>query len=123
MNGLDAVQKLAQQNRLPEILIIHLGTNSSIGQQGMDDMMAAVADVPQVLLITNEIPTFPDVEAANNAVIIQAEQDYDNVKVLYWGGDGLADDCIGDCFTPDGIHMNIPGREYYASLIAEVLDL
>ncbi|MGB3736253.1 MAG: acyltransferase family protein [Ilumatobacter sp.] len=123
VNGLDAVQKLAQQNRLPEILIIHLGTNSSIGQQGMDDMMAAVADVPQVLLITNEIPTFPDVEAANNAVIIQAEQDYDNVKVLYWGGDGLADDCIGDCFAPDGIHMNIPGREYYASLIAEVLDL
>ena len=123
VNGLDSIQKLAQQNRLPEILLIHLGTNGLIGQSGMDDMMAAVAGVPQVLLVTNELPTFPDVEAQNNAVMIQAEQTYDNVKVLYWGGDGLADGCQGDCFAPDGIHLNIPGREYYAALIAEVLGI
>ena len=121
--GLNLVQQLADQNRLPQILLIHLGTNSAITEQAMADMMTVAADVPQVLLVTNEIPTFPDVEAQNNNVIIQAGQTYPNASVLYWGGDGLADACGDDCFASDGIHMNSPGRDYYAAVIAETLGI
>ena len=122
INGLDFVQRLGAQDRLPQVLVIHLGTNSRIGQEGMDDMMAAVADVPQVLLVTNDIPTFPDVQAENNSLMIAAEAAYENVKVLYWG-DGNAANCPGDCFASDGIHLKTAGREYYATLIDTVLEL
>jgi peptidoglycan/LPS O-acetylase OafA/YrhL len=123
VNGLDYIQELGEQNLLPKILVIHLGTNSRIGQGEMDRMMAAVASVPQVLLLTNDIPPFPDVEASNNILITNAASQYDNVDVLYW--DGLAAKCPGgtECFQADGYHLRIPGREYYAALIAEILGI
>ncbi len=43
VNGLDFIETLGEQDRLPEILIIHLGTNGPIGQSNMDRMMAAVS--------------------------------------------------------------------------------
>jgi peptidoglycan/LPS O-acetylase OafA/YrhL len=122
VNGLDYVEQLAEQDLLPKILVIHLGTNSKIAQNEMDRMMAAVADVPQVLLIRNDIPPFPDVEASNNALISATAAQYDNVVELYW--DGLAAGCPDpECFQLDGYHLRIPGREYYAALIADTLGI
>ena len=46
VNGLDFVETLGSQDRLPETMIIHLGTNGPIGQANMDRMMAAVSTVP-----------------------------------------------------------------------------
>jgi peptidoglycan/LPS O-acetylase OafA/YrhL len=122
VNGLDYVQKLGEQNILPKILVLHLGTNSKISQNEMDRMMQAVATVPQVLLLTNDIPPYPDVEAWNNTMITAAAAQYENVEVLYW--DGLAAACPDpECFQADGYHLRIPGREYYAALIAEILGI
>ncbi len=49
VNGLDRLERLGRQDRLPKELVIHLGTNGPIGQQNMDRMMAAVSTVPSVL--------------------------------------------------------------------------
>ncbi len=119
VNGLDYVLRLAQRDRLGEIVVIHLGTNGPIGQGDMDRMMEAVADVPQVLLVTNDVER--DYTAGNNALIYDAANRHANVSVLDWQGNAPA--CQGDCFYDDGIHLAPDGRRYYAQLVAGALGL
>ena len=117
VNGLDAVETLAQQNRLPETMLIHLGTNGPIGSNDMDRMMTAVSTVPNVILVTNDVDR--DYTADNNSLIVGAGGSNDNVEVLYW--DGLTSNCPGDCFEADGFHLKPDGRTYYAQLIEGLL--
>jgi hypothetical protein len=118
VNGLDAVETLARQDRLPETLLIHLGTNGPIGSNDMDRMMTAVASVPKVILVTNDVDR--DYTADNNSLIVGAGGSNDNVEVLYW--DGLTSSCPGDCFEADGFHLKPDGRAYYAQLIDGLLS-
>ncbi len=118
VNGLDFVETLGRQGRLPDTLVIHLGTNGPIGQSNMDRMMAAVASVPQVLLVTNDVDR--DYTAANNELIFAAAAANPNVTLLDW--QGLASGCVGDCFEADGFHLKPDGRNYYAQLIDGALN-
>ena len=111
--GIDIVQALVDQDRLPEELIIHLGTNGPIRESEMEQMMALVADVPKVLLVENDVPR--DYEATNNALLVSAASSRSNVGVLYWNG--LASGCVGDCIYQDGFHLKTVGAEYYTALI------
>ena len=117
VNGLDFVETLGRQDRLPETLIIHLGTNGPIGQSNMDRMMAAVATVPEVLLLTNDVDR--DYTGSNNELIYAAAAANDNVNLLDW--QGFAPGCPGDCFEADGFHLKPDGRTYYAQLISDSL--
>ena len=130
-NGLSYVQGLAAQGRLPETMVIHLGHNSGIPQGEMDAMMAAVADVDNVWLLTIVLPEFPDLAAQRNQIIVQTQAAYDNVNYIDWGG-GLADGCPKwaesngldtDCFASDDIHMKSSGAKYYARLLTDFLEL
>ncbi|WP_420452654.1 acyltransferase family protein [Ilumatobacter sp.] len=121
-DGLDYVRTLAERDRLPRDLVIHLGTNSPISQQQMDAMMEAVADVPQVVILSVVIPTHPGVESANNAMIYSTINKYDNVELLDWAG--FAPLCpSAECYASDGIHLRPEGRAYYAEQIRSILDL
>ncbi len=117
VNGLDFVETLGRQDRLPDTLIIHLGTNGPIGQSNMDRMMAAVAAVPEVLLVTNDVDR--DYTAGNNELIYAAAAANPNVNLLDW--QGWTSSCPGDCFEADGFHLKPDGRNFYAQLISETL--
>jgi peptidoglycan/LPS O-acetylase OafA/YrhL len=123
INGVDAAQKLQSQGRLGDIVVIHLGTNGPIKQGEMDKMMAALAAVPKVLLITNDLPADPKYSflQANNALIYDTAAKYPNVELLDWSG--LKNTCPGNCIYSDGIHLRPDGQKYYASLIAGQLGL
>jgi hypothetical protein len=118
VNGLDFVETLGRQGRLPDTLVVHLGTNGPIGQSNMDRMMAAVASVPQVLLVTNDVDR--DYTAGNNELIFAAAAANPNVSLLDW--QGFAASCPGDCFEADGFHLKPDGRNYYAQLIDGALN-
>ena len=118
VNGLDFVETLGRQDRLPDTLVVHLGTNGPIGQSNMDRMMAAVASVPQVLLVTNDVDR--DYTAGNNELIFAAAAANPNVSLLDW--QGFTASCPGDCFEADGFHLKPDGRNYYAQLIDGALN-
>jgi peptidoglycan/LPS O-acetylase OafA/YrhL len=118
IRGIDIVQTLSDQGRLPDELVIHLGTNGPIGESEMEQMMALVANVPKVLLIENDVPR--DYEATNNTLMVNAASSRANVGVLYWNG--LAGGCVGDCIYQDGFHLKTPGAQYYTSLVASAFD-
>ncbi len=113
VRGIDVVQALNDQDRLPRELVIHLGTNGPITAAEMDQMMALVATVPRVLLVENDVPR--EYVADNNALMVSAASNHPNVAVLYWSG--LASQCQGDCIYQDGYHLKSTGAEYYTLLI------
>ena len=116
--ALDIVQQLQQEGRLPDQLVIHLGTNGPISQTDMDAMMAATTEVPRVLLLTNKVDR--DYTAGNNALIYATANAYSNVELLDW--EGWTASCPGDCFYGDGIHLKPDGMVFYAELIQESFD-
>ena len=98
VNGLDTVQQLNEQGRLGDVVVVHLGTNGPIDPGDMTAMMEALADVPQVLLLTIDVPR--DYTAGNNALIYDTVNTYPNAALLDWAG--LDDACPGECFYSDG---------------------
>ncbi len=118
VNGLDTVQQLKEQGRLGDVVVMHLGTNGPIEASDMTAMMEALADVPQVLLLTIDVPR--DYTEANNALIYDTVNTYPNAALLDWAG--LDDTCPGDCFYSDGYHLRPDGQIYYAALISGALQ-
>jgi peptidoglycan/LPS O-acetylase OafA/YrhL len=118
INGLDTVLTLQSQDRLGDVVVVHLGTNGTIGNDNMTRMMDALAGVPQVVLVTLDAPVawVPP----NNALIVETANAYPNVTLLDWST--LAPACPGECFYSDGFHLRPEGQAYYASLVAEALQ-
>jgi len=117
VDGLGTVRQLQQQDRLGEVVVVHLGTNGTIDQDDMAAMMESLADVPRVLLLTLDVDR--DWIPGNNALIYDTVNRYPNVDLLDWAG--LAAACPGDCFADDGYHLRDDGKQYYAALIDGVL--
>jgi peptidoglycan/LPS O-acetylase OafA/YrhL len=119
VNGLDTIETVARNGNLPDQLVIHLGTNGPISQTQMDRMMAAVATVPEVVLMTNDVDR--DYTADNNSLMYATAAAYDNVSVLDW--QGLVQNCPGDCLESDGFHLKPDGQKYYADVVAFQLGI
>ncbi|MBV1894321.1 MAG: hypothetical protein KUG57_09760, partial [Ilumatobacteraceae bacterium] len=119
VNGLDLILTLEQQGRLGDVAVVHLGTNGPINSGEMTRMMDALVDVPQVLLLTIDVPR--DYTAGNNALIYETVAAYPNVELLDWAG--LVRSCPGDCLYDDGFHLRPDGQDYYALLIGNTLGL
>ena len=102
-----------------DAVVVHLGTNGTLGDETLNDFFTALAGVPKVLVLT--IHAARDYVATNNAKLAALPAQFPNVTVLYW--DGLADQCPGNCFYDDGIHLRPDGQRYYASLIFQQLGI
>ncbi|WP_041297971.1 acyltransferase family protein [Ilumatobacter coccineus] len=119
VNGLDLVETLAREGRLPDQMVIHLGTNGRISESQMERMVAAVAEVPEVVLVTNDVDR--DYTAGNNELMYSTAAANDNISVLDW--QGLVKACEGDCLENDGFHLKPDGQQYYADVIAFQLGI
>jgi peptidoglycan/LPS O-acetylase OafA/YrhL len=118
-DGVASIQSLADQGRLGDVVVVHLGTNGYIGSDGLTQMMETLADVPQVLILTVDAPGVEWIEQ-NNSLIYAAADTYANVELLDWYG--LNDACPGDCFAVDGYHLRPDGQRYYTQLITDFLQ-
>ena len=123
VNGLDLVSALVEQGRIGgpsssiETVIVHLGGNGSIDPIHLDQMMTLLSDV-DVVVLTNGIDR--DYAAVNDDQIRRLPAAYPNVSVIDW--DVLRDECVGECFFPDDIHLRPAGQEFYADLVIAELE-
>ncbi|MBV1894323.1 MAG: hypothetical protein KUG57_09770 [Ilumatobacteraceae bacterium] len=125
----DAEKNRQLKNYLPEmaairdngtfgsVVVVHLGTNGGFGQDSFDQMMAILADVPIVLLLTDKADR--GWVAGNNDKIRAAPANHPNVTVIDW--EALAPSCEGNCLYSDGIHLTQSGQNFYSWLIGTVL--
>jgi peptidoglycan/LPS O-acetylase OafA/YrhL len=117
-DGLETVLTLQSQNRLGDVVVLHLGTNGTIGTDTMTRMMEALSGVPQVVLLTLDAPV--EWVPPNNVLIAETAGAYPNVTLLDWAA--LSGSCPGECFYSDGYHLRPEGQVYYASLVADALQ-
>ena len=99
------------------VVVIHLGTNGGFSQATLDEMLATVANVPVVLLLTGKADR--GWIADNNARLRAAPATHPNVTVVDW--EVLSGSCPGRCFYDDGIHLTQSGQDYFAGLVGTVL--
>ena len=99
------------------VVVIHLGTNGGFSQDTLEQMLATVADVPVVLLLTGKADR--GWIADNNAKLRAVPATHPNVTVIDW--EVLSPGCEGRCFYDDGIHLTQSGQNFYANLIGTVL--
>jgi hypothetical protein len=111
---LDTLRALKDSGQVPQVVVVHLGTNGKINADDAHDFFELLADVPKVIVLTNWVER-PWTEA-NNELILSLPQQYPNVTVGYWSQ--LAPECQGNCYAQaDGYHLSADGADYYSALI------
>ena len=124
-DGAEYVAQLAEADLLGDVVVIHLGTNGAINESSMQQMLDTLADVPQVLLVTNDVDR--DYTADNNSLIYGAVNARPNVFLLDWQGNARA--CPAIASTPTGstygprARCTTPGSSPARSASAETVGL
>lgn len=112
------MQQLRDQERFGTAVIVHLGTNGPVSQETIDAFMEPLANVPNVIVLTNRAARG---WTAGNNELLRALATRPNVILLDW--EVLAAECPGECFYSDGIHLRPDGQRYYSQLIFDVLGI
>ncbi len=111
------MQSLRDNGIFGSVVVVHLGTNGGFSQETLDSMLATVADVPVVLLLTGKADR--GWIAENNDRLRAVPATHPNVTIVDW--EVLSASCPDRCFYDDGIHLTQSGQNFYADLIARVL--
>ena len=113
------VQRIRDDGTFGSVVVVHLGTNGKFSQGTLDQMMALLADVPVVVMLTGKANR--GWIAGNNDRLRALPGIHPNVTVLDW--EVLSRSCEGRCFYDDGIHLTQEGQNFYTSLITRLLGL
>ncbi len=100
----------------PDIVVLHVGTNGPIRRDDLERLLAATADVPNVIVINAHADR--DWIGPNNALLAEIDRPDDNFIMVDWAT--LATECPGPCFAADGIHLTEIGAEYLADRLADI---
>lgn len=115
--ALPIVNYVKSVGALGNAVVIHLGTNSGTSQETIDSIMAPLAEVPLVVVLTNAVPG-KSWEKPNNTLIRALPDRYPNVKVLDWK---LLVDPNPKWVYDDGTHLRPIGQQRYAEAILQAL--
>jgi hypothetical protein len=111
----EQLETLRDADRFGDVVIVQVGTNGTVTVADLDRIMAAVADVERVIVLSAHADR-PWI-GPNNELIRALPNHYPDVVVLDW--DQIAATC--DCLTADGIH--IEDGDVYADHIAAAAGL
>ena len=97
------------------VAVVHLGTNGNFSADTAERFFSALSSVPRVVVLT--IRADRGWTVPNNDKLYNLPSQYPNVQVLDWGAQ--SNNCPGDCFYDDGIHLKPDGQNYYTALIEQ----
>ena len=111
------IRRLARNDRLAPIVIVHPGTNGVLPASILRDILDPLRDA-RVILVNSNMPR--PWRKANNATIDAVAKEYPNVTIADW-----YDLSKGrtDWFVSDGIHLTKAGAAAFAALVKEKAGL
>jgi len=115
--ALEIANYMKSVNRLGSVVIIHLGTNNTVDETTLDEIMVPLKDVPLVLFVTVHVPSEVR-QNTNNRRINEMTSRYENVKVLDWYSIALAHP---EYLYSDKIHIRPEGQKVYADLMMQAI--
>jgi len=109
--ALGVVQAYQRQERLGEVVIIHLGTNnSSLDERSFAHLMEALKDRKSVWFLTAKSDKLEAVEAVNRSLRTLVAR-YPNAHLYDWHGVSLEHP---ELFYSDRTHLRPEGARFYA---------
>ena len=112
-DGIRILRARAAAGTLPEVVVIHLGSNGPINKRQFDLAMAAAKGVRLVVFVNIKVPR--PWEGYTNRTLSQNVGRYVNAVLVNWHD---ASEDVKGAFARDGIHLNSAGATAYARLIA-----
>lgn len=113
------MEALEAAGALGDPLIVHLGTNGPFSRGTLESFLAPLSGVPNVILIN--VRADRSWTNGNNALLAEIDQPGDNLIVIDWNT--LSNNCVGNCFADDGIHLSSDGKQFYADMIGDVTGI
>lgn len=102
---------------LADNVVIHLGTNGTTRATTYEAILAPLANVPRVIVLTLKVPG-REYQKLNNDIIRALPATHPNVTILDWHAEAKAHP---EWFGSDGTHLNSAGRDGYVTLIKQAL--
>jgi hypothetical protein len=112
VEGIAVAKRLHDEGRLGQVVVIHLGTNGPPHPQDIDGLMAQLAGVPRVLLVTSRMPR--TWEGATNDALRAAIARHPTAVLVDWFA---LSNGHPEWFLSDGVHLRPPGAQAFADLI------
>jgi hypothetical protein len=116
-NGVSVLAGLADEKRLGDIVVVHLGTNGPIDDGLLEDLMAATKPADRVLALTVRVPRRWE-DQVNETLRVGAKR-FPKLELIDWHA--AADD-RPKLFVEDGVHLTGNGRTFYADLVAAAVN-
>lgn len=112
--GIGVVQADRAAGTIGSVLVVELGTNGTVTSSEFDTMMLAASGEKRVVFVNVDVPR--SWEAGDNAVLAAGVARYPGVAVLAdWKALSTGHP---EWFTADQVHLNPPGAQALAALIA-----
>jgi peptidoglycan/LPS O-acetylase OafA/YrhL len=110
------MEQLGDAELFGDPVVIHLGTNGPFTKETLDDFLRPLSTVPNVIILN--IRANRPWTAQNNALLDARDRPGDNIILVDW--QTLSQECTGNCFAADGIHLSADGQKYYADMIGDI---
>src|SRR5918994_1553576 len=114
--GLDVVRRLHDAGQLGDEVVIHLGTNGSIPEDQLDEMLRFLSGVKRVILVNTRVDR--PWEQPDNDAIAAAAPRYPNAVLLDWYS---AASQHPEYLVQDGVHLSEAGQAYYSLVLSSKL--
>ena len=111
------VAQLKGEGAVGNRLILELGTNGPYSPQQLEALLNAFGPMQRIVLVNTRVPRSWQDQV--NATIATVAKDYPNTTVVDWYADSAA---YPQYFYPDGVHLDVAGAKYYASLLVQALE-
>lgn len=103
---------------LPDVVVIHLGTNSPFTDQAFDEMMSVVKNVPRVVVVNVQLPDSYGNEPKTNGSLARGVARWKNAVLADWQKASVGHP---EYFGNDAVHPNDVGAQVYANVIASTV--
>jgi hypothetical protein len=110
--GLDVVRQLHDAGQLGDVVVIHLGTNGSIPEDQLDEMLRLLSGVKRVVLVNMRVDR--PWEQPDNDAIAAAVPRYPNAVLFDWHS---AASQHPEYLVQDGVHLSEAGQAYYSLVL------
>lgn len=117
--GIVLVRRMREEQRLPAVMVVHLGNNGPVRPSDVDALMTELTGVSRVLLVNVRVPK-PWGDLVNQTLADAAAR-YPSVSLVDWNG---SSDGHRAWFQRDGTHFRAtsgPGASAYADLIVAAI--
>jgi hypothetical protein len=111
--GIEVLRARRDSGTLGDVVVVHLGTNGDFKPEEFDEIMAVTAGVQRVVFLNLKVPR--DWEVYNNQVIADGVARHPTAVLIDWHNVG---ETHPEYFYEDDIHLERPGGDAYAGLIA-----